>query len=103
MGERSAASLMAANPSSTAHHRVLMADGGYFADFAFSAFTLAHRALTAARMLALPSADIFRFFGAGAGAGAAPDLLFAQRFFAPAIILAFASGLIFRFCFCGSA
>ena len=80
-----------------------MAERGHLADFAFSALAFAHRALVAATILARPSALSFRFFGAGAGAGAAPDLLFAQRFFAPAIILAFASGLIFRFCFCGSA
>ena len=40
---------------------------GYFPVFALAAATFAHLALTAARMLALPAADIFRFFlGAGA-------------------------------------
>ena len=40
---------------------------GYFPTCALAASTFAHLALTAARMFALPAADIFRFFlGAGA-------------------------------------
>jgi hypothetical protein len=47
-----------------------------FAPF-FAALTFAHRALAAARILAMPAADIFRFLGAGpADSTGAPRMLF---------------------------
>ena len=58
------------------------------------AFTLAHRALAAAAILARPSALIVDFFFAGLA-----PFAFAQRAFCAAAILARAAGLIFDFFF----
>jgi hypothetical protein len=64
--------------------------------FFFAAFTLAHLALTAARILAKPAALIFRFaFAAGLTDDFRP-LTFAHLALAAADILALPAALIFR-------
>ena len=74
---------------------------GHYSDFMPAAFTLAHRALAAAEILARPAALIVDFFfTTGLAAGLATGVLaLAQRAFCAAAILARAEALIFNFFF----